>query len=66
MGQLRAEVTALSPLVETAVARRWLGRAMELREPKPRVVFRDKAGDYLTVAEAAALPKEKKEEVEVE
>lgn len=36
---------------------------MELREPKPRVVFRDKAGDYLTVAEAAALPKEKKEEV---
>lgn len=62
-GQLRVEAAALSPLVETSLARVWLGRVSELTEPKPRVLFRDKAGEYLTVAEAAALPKEAKGEV---
>jgi SAM-dependent methyltransferase len=61
--QLKAEAVALSPLVETSAARKWLGQVTKLQEPKVRVIFRDKTGDYLTVSEAAALAKEKKEEV---
>lgn len=60
---LRAEALALAPLVETPLARRWLARAGELKEPETRVVFRDRSGDYLSVRRAATLSKEIKGEM---
>lgn len=61
--QLKAEAAALAPLVETPLARQWLKHVTALKEPTPRVVFRDPKDDYLSVAEAARLPKDKKGEL---
>ncbi|RYG45918.1 hypothetical protein EON79_11440 [bacterium] len=56
--QLNADASALSPIVETKLVRLWLSRTSDLREPAPQVLFRNKAGEYLTVPQASALSKE--------
>jgi SAM-dependent methyltransferase len=61
--QLQAESAALMPLVETPLARRWLEHVRDLKEPQGRAVFRDPKGDYLSVAEAARLPRERQAEL---
>lgn len=61
--QLKAEAAALTSLIETPLVRRWLAHTGDLKEPTARVVFRDPAGEYLSVREAAALLKEKKGEL---
>jgi SAM-dependent methyltransferase len=61
--QLKAEAAALTPLVETPVARRWLGHVGDMREPKARVLFRDPKGEFLTVREATNLPRERQAEL---
>lgn len=60
---LKAEAAALSALLETPLARRWLVHAGELQEPTSRIVYRDPQGEYITVAQAAALSKEKRGEL---
>ncbi|MGV3618420.1 MAG: class I SAM-dependent methyltransferase [Fimbriimonas sp.] len=61
--QLKAEAAALSPLAETPLVRRWLGHVGELKEPTARVIFRDRAGEYLSVDQATALPRERQGEL---
>lgn len=61
--QLKAEASALAPLLQTSTARQFLSNAGKLKEPSPRVLFRNAANEYLTVSEAAALPQEKRSEL---
>ncbi|RYG39467.1 hypothetical protein EON81_00820 [bacterium] len=61
--QLELETLTLSALAESKLVRQWLGKVGALREPEPRVLFRDPGGEYFTVSQASAMPKSKRGEL---